>query len=331
MEQPLVGLNLHIYRDQAVLSLDSSGESLHKRGYRPILTRAPLNEALAAGLVRLTGWRGETPLVDPMCGSGTLPIEACLDRFAPAAGPDPPPLRLPGLDGFRRSPLGGAARRSPARHGQAPARADPWLRMSGAMPSAFREDNARAAGVGHLLHFEVKDLADFRPPEGPPGVLICNPPYGERIGEEKELRATYRTLGDVLRRYCGGWARSFSPATRHWPGRSGCRRPSKFICSMAGFRVASCASICRPVEQQADLFFLRFFSAPGGVAVQTVESLRAIPAEVLFAVPRFLRVFRQLPFEVAAPVLAAIAFDVAFQPAELAFIRIGGHACDRRE
>src|SRR5437868_14694407 len=75
-ETPMIGLNLHIYRDDAVLSLDSSGESLHKRGYRPILTRAPLNEALAAAIILLTGWRGETPLVDPLCGSGTLPIEA---------------------------------------------------------------------------------------------------------------------------------------------------------------------------------------------------------------------------------------------------------------
>src|SRR5262249_28116884 len=76
VEEPMVGLNLHIYRDQAVLSLESSGESLHKRGYRPILTRAPLNESLAAALVLLTGWKADTPLVDPMCGSGTIPIEA---------------------------------------------------------------------------------------------------------------------------------------------------------------------------------------------------------------------------------------------------------------
>src|SRR5262249_51209911 len=74
--EPMIGLNLHVYRDRAVLSLDSSGESLHKRGYRPILTKAPLNEALAAALVLHTGWRGETAFADPMCGSGTLPIEA---------------------------------------------------------------------------------------------------------------------------------------------------------------------------------------------------------------------------------------------------------------
>src|SRR5439155_25317823 len=76
VETPMVGLNLHIYRDQAVHSLDSSGHSLHKRGYRPILTKAPLNEALAAALILLSGWKGETAFADPLCGSGTLPIEA---------------------------------------------------------------------------------------------------------------------------------------------------------------------------------------------------------------------------------------------------------------
>ena len=76
VDEPMVGLNLHVYRDRAVLSLESSGESLHKRGYRPVLTRAPLNEALAAALVLMTGWKPDTPFCDPMCGSGVLPIEA---------------------------------------------------------------------------------------------------------------------------------------------------------------------------------------------------------------------------------------------------------------
>src|SRR5205085_1747209 len=76
VDEPMVGLNLHVYRDRAVLSLDSTGESLHKRGYRPVLTKAPLNEALAAGLIFLSGWNSQTPLIDPMCGSGTFPIEA---------------------------------------------------------------------------------------------------------------------------------------------------------------------------------------------------------------------------------------------------------------
>src|SRR5438876_882803 len=76
VDEPMVGLNLHVYRNQATLSLESSGESLHKRGYRPILTKAPLNEALAAALILKTGWHGDVPFADPLCGSGTLLIEA---------------------------------------------------------------------------------------------------------------------------------------------------------------------------------------------------------------------------------------------------------------
>ena len=66
-------------------------------------------------------------------------------------------------------------------------------------------DNAKAAGIGHLLRFEKRDVAEFAPPDGPPGILICNPPYGERIGEEQELKGLYRTLGDVFRERCAGW------------------------------------------------------------------------------------------------------------------------------
>jgi putative N6-adenine-specific DNA methylase len=71
---------------------------------------------------------------------------------------------------------------------------------------AFAEQNARAAGVGNLLTFRRQDVRDFRPPEGPPGVLICNPPYGERIGEVKELRQLYADLGRAVRERCAGWA-----------------------------------------------------------------------------------------------------------------------------
>jgi putative N6-adenine-specific DNA methylase len=70
---------------------------------------------------------------------------------------------------------------------------------------SFATGNARAAGIGHLLRFEVKDVRDFRPPTEAPGVIVCNPPYGERIGEEKELKPLYRALGEVLYQRCAGW------------------------------------------------------------------------------------------------------------------------------
>jgi putative N6-adenine-specific DNA methylase len=203
VEEPMVGLNLHIHRDHAVLSLESSGESLHKRGYRPILTKAPLNEALAAALVLRTGWRGDVPFADPLCGSGTLPIEA-----AWLALRRPPGLTRKrfGFQGWLDYDVGmWTALRDEARQQvlrQLPA---PILGsdLRGDAVS-FSITNARAAGIGHLLRFDKRDVRDFQPPAAP-GVLVCNPPYGERIGEEKELRWLYRLLGEVFSQRCQGW------------------------------------------------------------------------------------------------------------------------------
>ncbi len=227
-ESPMVGLNLHVFRDQAVLSLDSSGESLHKRGYRPILTRAPLNEALAAGLILHTGWKGGAPFLDPMCGSGTLPIEAAWIALH----------RPPGLTRKRFGFMGWldydvrlwTRLRDEARQQVGKRLAFPILGSDARRDAiAFAEGNARTAGVGNLLEFAVRDLAEVRPPNGPPGVLICNPPYGERIGEEKELRGLYRRLGEVWQEHFRGWqAYVFSgngalarqiglPVTTRWP------------------------------------------------------------------------------------------------------------------
>ena len=203
VDEPMLGLNLHIYRDQAVLSLDSSGESLHKRGYRPILTKAPLNEALAAALVLLTGWSGETPFVDPLCGSGTLCIEA-----AWMALKRPPGLtrRRFGFMGWMDfdialwTELRDQARRQVRKQLPAPILGSD-LRKDAV---AFARSNARAAGIGHLLRFHVVDVKDFQPPPGRPGTILCNPPYGERLGEEKDLESLYRKLGEVFGR-CSGW------------------------------------------------------------------------------------------------------------------------------
>jgi len=203
VEEPMVGLNLHIHRDQATLSLESSGESLHKRGYRPILTRAPLNEALAAALVLLTGWKGDCPFADPLCGSGTLAIEAAWLALH----------RPPGLTRKRFGFQGWmdydvqlwTALRDEARQGvlrQLPA---PILASDVRSDAvSFAINNARAAGIGHLLRVSKSDVRQFQP-SGPPGVLVCNPPYGERIGEEKELRYLYRALGEIFSERCQGW------------------------------------------------------------------------------------------------------------------------------
>ena len=204
VDEPMVGFNLHIYRNHAVLSLEAAGESLHKRGYRPILTKAPLNEALAAALVLLTGWKGDVPFVDPLCGSGTLAIEAAWIALR-----RPPGLTRKrfGFQGWMDYDVGlwmelrdearrGVLKELPASVSGADVRSD---------AVSFAINNAKAAGIGHLLRFAKRDVRDFEPPAGPPGVLLCNPPYGERLGDERDLRGLYRLLGEVFAQRLRGW------------------------------------------------------------------------------------------------------------------------------
>jgi putative N6-adenine-specific DNA methylase len=204
VENPTVGLNLHIYQNEAVLSLDSSGESLHKRGYREMLTRAPLNEALAAGIILLTGWRGETPFVDPMCGSGTLCVEAAWIALKRPPGLTRKRFGFQGWLNFdiaQFTAIRDASRRQVRKELPQPILGSDERRDA----LHFSADSARAAGIGHLLKFSLQNVRDFQPPSGPPGVLVCNPPYGERIGDEKELKGVYQILGEVIRERCPGW------------------------------------------------------------------------------------------------------------------------------
>ena len=165
---------------------------------------ANVAEALAAGLIQLTGWRGAMPLVDPMCGGGTLCIEA-----AWIALKRPPGLtrRRFGFMGWMNYDVGlWTTVRDEARSQVARTLPQPILGYDVRRDAMhFSETNARAAGIGHLLQFQLRDVKNFQPPGGPPGILICNPPYGERIGEEKDLVDLYRTLGTVFRERCQGW------------------------------------------------------------------------------------------------------------------------------
>jgi putative N6-adenine-specific DNA methylase len=217
VEQPMLGLNLHIHRNNATLSLDSSWGSLHKRGYRPIQTIAPLNEALAAGLLMQCGWNPATPLVDPLCGSGTFCIEAAWMAMNRPPGLTRKWFGFQGWLDFDR-PLWNAIR-DEARTGvlkelSAPIRGSDVHRDAIAMA----KQNAKAAGLGHLVKFDRFDVSDARPPAGPPGTVICNPPYGERIGDEKELAGLYRAIGDVFACHWRGW-RLFVFTSNDWLAR----------------------------------------------------------------------------------------------------------------
>ena len=203
-ERPMVGLNLHVFRNRATLSLDSSWDSLHKRGYRPILTRAPLNEALATGLLMHAGWNPNTPLVDPLCGSGTFCIEAAWLALRRPPGLTRPWFGFQGWPDFDRTLWN--AIRDDARNDTAKA-LPAAVRGSDVRRDAveFARTNAKSAGLGHLLEFDRLGVADARPPAGEPGTVICNPPYGERIGDEKELVGLYRAIGDAIGAHWRGW------------------------------------------------------------------------------------------------------------------------------
>ena len=199
---PDLRLNIHIAEDNCTLSLDSSGESLHLRGYRTATVEAPINEVLAAALIKMSGWKFDCDLIDPFCGSGTILVEAALmarniypgvfrQKFGFENWKDFNPELLSSIfeddsneRTFEHRIVG----------------SDINLR---AVEAALA--NAKAAGVADLITVEQREIRDFKKPEMP-AVLITNPPYGERLRPE-DLSDIYRTLGEKLKReFQGGEA-----------------------------------------------------------------------------------------------------------------------------
>lgn len=200
VRNPDLRINLHIQKNTCTLSLDTSGEKLHQRGYRTEKTLAPLKESLAAALVLFSGWDGTSTLVDPMCGSGTIPIEAAM-----IAGNIPPGLNRsfgfqcwPGFDRPEWERLLEEAREM--RRDKVPTL---YGRDIDAKAIGFASRNALHAGVAKMIDFARDDFFSFVPPDSP-GTLILNPPYGQRLGEEAGLKSFYRKIGDTLKhRYKG--------------------------------------------------------------------------------------------------------------------------------
>jgi putative N6-adenine-specific DNA methylase len=230
----------------AILSLEGGTGSLHRRGYRAAMGLAPLKENLAAGLIALTGWDGSVPLVDPLCGSGTLLLEAAAAALGhapglrpsvqlgsavaghgtafgrPAAAGNGPMFgapassrtaaarsfsfeRWPDFDAglWQREVKAAAAQARPGRADGSPMAPLVGIEQDPAVLDQARA-NAAAAGLAEYLRLEPGDFRDFSPPPGP-GILVCNPPYGARLGQGDDLEALYADLGRMLRERCGGW------------------------------------------------------------------------------------------------------------------------------
>jgi putative N6-adenine-specific DNA methylase len=201
-------LVVRMFRDVCTISVDASGELLHQRGYRQALARAPLRETIAAAMLLRSGWSGEQPLVDPMCGSGTIAIEAallarCIPPGLAASGYEPRGYAFeqwPAFDDalWARTVEAARARIRPT----AAARIIAADRHGGAI--AATAANAERAGVAADITLLRQPLSALEPPAGI-GHLITNPPYGVRVGDARELGALYAALGAVARDRLPGW------------------------------------------------------------------------------------------------------------------------------
>lgn len=200
--RPDVRIHVFLTRDQATFYLDTSGDPLFKRGWRARTGDAPLRENLAAGILRLTQWAAPTPLYDPMCGSGTFLIEAAMMALdaAPGAGRAFAFERLENFEAAQWRTLGEKAR----------ARRKPVIALpihgsdkSGTVLGLARA-NLEAAGLGQAIELKQMDILDGAAPAGS-GILVANPPYGERQADKNELADFYPKLGDVLKQRYAGW------------------------------------------------------------------------------------------------------------------------------
>ncbi|MCY9846902.1 bifunctional 23S rRNA (guanine(2069)-N(7))-methyltransferase RlmK/23S rRNA (guanine(2445)-N(2))-methyltransferase RlmL [Pectobacterium jejuense] len=216
-QQPDIRVNVFLQRDMASVSLDLSGDGLHQRGYRDLAGLAPLKENLAAAIVLRSGWQNGTPLVDPMCGSGTLLIEAAMIASD----------RAPGLHrthwGFNawlkhdaelwREVTSEAQQR--ARQGLQATTSRFFGSDNDRRVIEIAKANARRAGVAELISFDVRDAAQLKNPlpEGPKGTVVSNPPYGERLESEPALIALHNMLGRKMKSDFGGWQLSLFSAS----------------------------------------------------------------------------------------------------------------------
>jgi putative N6-adenine-specific DNA methylase len=194
---------VRVMRDRCTVSADSSGALLHRRGYRLASTKAPLRETIAAGMLVASGWDRSSPLVDPLCGSGTIPIEAAMMArgISPGAHRTFAMERWPTVErGHGDEVRRGFHRTEHLKFGAIIGASD---RDAGAIKSSI--ENAERAGVASDIGFAVRALSAAEFPNASSGVVVTNPPYGVRVGEADRVRDLWAQLGNVLRERASGW------------------------------------------------------------------------------------------------------------------------------
>ncbi|POP30772.1 class I SAM-dependent RNA methyltransferase [Lactonifactor longoviformis] len=191
---PSYPIRVSFLKDVATIGLDTTGTSLHKRGYRQLTAKAPITETLAAALLMLTPWKKDRILVDPFCGSGTFPIEAAMLAADMAPGMNRSFLAEDWKNVVGRKYWYDAANEARERMDTKIDVDIQGYDIDGDVVRSARE-NARAAGVEHLIHFQQREVSQLRHPKKY-GFLITNPPYGERLEERSELPGLYTEIGE---------------------------------------------------------------------------------------------------------------------------------------
>ena len=186
-----------ILKDEVTVGIDTTGTSLHKRGYRLMTAKAPISETLAAALIMLTPWKKDRILVDPFCGSGTFPIEAAMMAAGIAPGMNREFLAEQWGNLIPKKAWYDAVDDASSRIDDRIETDIQGYDIDGEVVRAARE-NARNAGVDHLIHFQQRPVSELRHPKKY-GFVITNPPYGERLEDRKALPALYREIGQAFR------------------------------------------------------------------------------------------------------------------------------------
>ncbi|MGR7921245.1 bifunctional 23S rRNA (guanine(2069)-N(7))-methyltransferase RlmK/23S rRNA (guanine(2445)-N(2))-methyltransferase RlmL [Zobellella denitrificans] len=255
---PDIRILAHLKRNQLSITLDLSGPALHQRGYRQQAGEAPLKENLAAAILLRSGWDKRAPLVDPMCGSGTLLIEAALMAADQAPGLLRPRFGFMAWSGHDDALWQQVKAEATVRATRGLKQAEPVLfgfdqdkRVLG-----FARDNAEAAGVAALVRVEQGSVDALTNPAEQPGWLISNPPYGERLSEFPSLLGLHQALGDKLRDQFKGWHVSLISSS---PELLSCLRlrPEKsyklfngaLACELRNYRIAEDARAARPLAE----------------------------------------------------------------------------------
>lgn len=232
-DQPAQLVVVRLFRNRCTVSVDSSGALLHRRGYRLATAKAPLRETLASGMVLASGWNGHVPLLDPFCGSGTIPIEAALwaRNIAPGKARNFAFMEWPNF-----TPNVWTETLSAALAAERPSA--PTILASDRDAGAIRaaQANAARAGVAGDIAFTCQAVSAIAPPPEP-GWVITNPPYGVRVSANKDLRNLYAQFGNVLRDKCLRWRVTFLCTDLRLIGQTRLPVETAYVWTNGGLRV----------------------------------------------------------------------------------------------